>query len=346
MDKRVNLNELKFIGIVTGIILIFLIMTPVLLMRTWSLTENNESVNNNSQVNYVKGQGVLVKGDNNIKLYNVTTKSIEEMNLEDYITGVVAAEVPAEFNIEALKAQAIAARTYYFSKRINKCSQGNGADICNTTHCQAYITKEERYSKWSKESADEYWSKIEEAVHSTEGMVLVYEGEILKYPQYFAVSSGKTESSMDVFAEEIPYLQSVDSPGEEEVRNRKSTVKVSIDKAVNIINNKYPKAKINKDNIQSAIKIISNTTSGAVKEITIGNITIKGSEFRSLFELKSANFNIDYSNGEMIINCEGYGHGLGMSQYGANAMAKEGSSYEDILKHYYTGVEIEKVKYE
>lgn len=344
MNREHALKDIRVIGGMTLIIMAFLIIIPMILIKTPLSGLNPFSLNSDS-VKYKKGDGIYVEGKDVVKVYNTTTKKIEEIELEDYVIGVVAAEMPANFEVEALKAQSVAARTYYFSKRLNPCTQGNGAEICNSTHCQAYITKEDRISKWASSEAEANWQKISDAVNGTKGQVLVYDGEILKYPQFFSTSSGKTESSIDVFASDVPYLKSVESPGEE-ISNRYEILKnIPLTSFVDTINNKYSDAKVTSGNIKNEVVILSKTEGGAVKEIKLGNKTIKGTEFRTLFSLNSANFTIDYSGSEVIIKCMGYGHGLGMSQWGANVMGKAGSKYDDILLHYYTDVDIELVKY-
>lgn len=338
-------KDITAIGSITLIIMAFLIIVPIIIIKTPFEGFNPFNLSDNS-IKYKKGEGIFIKGDATVRLYNTETTKIEEIELEEYIAGVVAAEMPANFESEALKAQSVAARTFYFSKRMNPCPKAEGAEICNTTHCQVYISKEERLSKWSSSVAESNWNKIVDAVQGTKGQVLVYEDELVKYPQFFSTSSGKTENSVDVFANEVPYLKSVDSPGEEVATRYEESKKVSLSAFVETINNKYSKAKVSSNNIQNQISILSNTDGGAVKEIKLGGERIKGTEFRTLFSLNSANFTITYIGSEVVINCKGYGHGLGMSQWGAKAMAVNGSKYDEILKHYYSDVDIEVVKYE
>lgn len=261
--------------------------------------------------------------------------------------GVVASEVPANFNEEALKAQAVAARTFYMSKRNNPCkdAKSKNAEICDTTNCQVYMSKADRFSKWSKNEAESNWSKIQKAVLDTKGQVLTYENSVLEYPQFFSVSSGKTEDAKDVFSVNIPYLKSEESKGEENAPKYKTTLEVPISEFITKINSQYKNANLKKGDLPSAIKIESYTEGGSVKEIKIGTETIKGTEFRTLFNLNSTNFKFDFGDKVVKINCTGYGHGVGMSQWGANAMAKSGSKYNEILNHYYKGVEIQEIKY-
>ena len=261
--------------------------------------------------------------------------------------GVVASEVPANFDKEALKAQAIAARTFYMNTRNNPCkdSKNKGAEICDTTNCQVYMNKEEIMDKWSANQAVDNWNKIQKAVLDTKSQVLTYNNLVLEYPQFFATSSGKTEDAKDVFSMDVPYLKSEESKGEEIAPKYKTTIEIPINEFINKFNTKYSTANLKKSKLASLIEIESYTESGSVKEIKIGNKILKGTEFRELFNLNSTNFKLNFEKDIIKVNCTGYGHGVGMSQWGANVMAKNGAKYDEILKHYYSGVEIQKIKY-
>ena len=325
---RIN-NNIKTIAIMTLIIFTILIILPMVFLEN---------------------------GKEKVSGFNLSDKDITKSSTitfptngkENYIMGVVASEVPANFEEEALKAQAVAARTFYMSRRNNpsKDEKEKGAEICDTTHCQVYMSKEERLSKWSKSEAESNWEKIQKAVLDTKGQVLTYDEQVLEYPQFFAISSGRTEDAKDVFSIDVPYLKSEESKGEEIAPKYKTTIEIQINDFINKINSKYKNVNINKNNLSSLIKIQSYTEAGSVKEIKIGNQIIKGTDFRELFNLNSTNFTFDFQKDSVKINCKGYGHGVGMSQWGANAMAKNGSTYDEILKHYYNGVEIQEIKYD
>lgn len=285
-----------------------------------------------------------------VKIYITEENKVEEMYIEEYVRGVVAAEMPAEFGLEALKAQAVAARTYALSHMElfggTKSKDANGADLCDSVADQVYMTKEDRLNAWPEKSRGEYWNKITEAVVETSGEVLTYNGELVMAPYYFATSSGKTENAIDVFAEKDPYLKSVDSPGEEDAPKFKTTTKFSYSMLASKINSAYPKAGINTRNSRGQISIKSRTSAGSVKEIKVGGTTITGAKFRAILGLNSSNFTISFGFTGVDITCKGYGHGVGMSQWGANAMAKSGNNYKDILCHYYSGVEVKKISNE
>jgi stage II sporulation protein D len=281
-----------------------------------------------------------------IKIYISAKKMVEEMDLEEYIKGVISAEMPAEFHIEALKAQAVAARTYAIahmeSEGGQRCSNVSEADLCNTTHCQVFMHKDERMKEWPESKRAEYWNKIEEAVKDTKYEVIIYNGKMIKEPYYFAVSSGKTENVQEVFSESVPYLKSVESPGEENAQKYKTSVSYSYSSLTNIINSYYAKSISSPSALKSSIKIKSRTEAGGVKEIQLGKTTISGTKFRSMLGLNSTNFSITFNKNSVEIVCKGYGHGVGMSQWGANAMAKNNKNYKEILGHYYQETKVEK----
>ena len=343
LNIRFN-SSVKIIVIMTLIIFTILIVLPLVFLR---VGKNSVNVFNLNSENIVKSSELTFPINGKVRLYHKEENNVEELDLEEYIMGVVASEVPANFNEEALKAQAIAARTFYMNRRNNPCkdAKNKGAEVCDTTNCQVYMNKEQRMSKWSSSQAESNWNKIQKAVLDTKGQVLTYEDSILEYPQFFATSSGKTEDAKDVFSIDVPYLKSEESKGEEIAPKYKTTVEIPINEFVNKINTKYSTANVKENNLESLIKIQSYTESGSVKEIKIGNEIIKGTEFRELFNLNSTNFKFDIEKNIIKINCKGYGHGVGMSQWGANVMAKNGSKYDEILKHYYSGVEIQEIKY-
>lgn len=337
MNAEVKRLIKSIIMYITGILFVFLI--PVIIISLLNHKDKGIDPAKDTFINdkSVNKQTVDYK---TIKVYH--NGKIEEIDLEEYVTMVVAGEMPANFDMEALKAQSVLARTFAISRMITKCSEAKGANVCSTTHCQVYMSKDERMKSWGS-NGDEYLKKIRAAVNATNGMVLSYNGNLAMHPQYFAVSSGRTEEAAAVFSEEIPYLTSVTSPGEEIAPKYKSSKTYSINSFINLVNSSYSGAKLKSSSLKSQLKILNRNKGGTVKEIKIGGITIKGTEFRQLLSLNSANFTIDISSKEVIINCLGYGHDVGMSQWGANAMAKDNKLYKDILQHYYNGCSVEDV---
>lgn len=286
--------------------------------------------------------------DKLITLYISSSNKVVNLSLEEYVKGVVAAEMPASFAIEALKAQAAAARTYVYKRC--KAAGGKGcslhaeADVCDDpTHCQAWITKSEMLKKWGIFSYYHYYSKINQAVNTTNDMIILYQDEPID-PLYFSTSNGKTENSEDVWEKAIPYLRSVVSPGEETSPRFTAVKEFDIDTVVSLLREKWPELSIDQKNPEKQWKILEISAGGRIKKMQVSNIEIKGTEFRQLFGLNSTDFKWERSGKSIRIMTTGFGHGVGLSQYGANAMAKKGDNYVDIIKHYYTGVEVSQVK--
>ena len=284
-----------------------------------------------------KPEGML-----SISLYDRASGKTEEMPLEEYLIGVVGAEMPASFPLEALKAQAVAARTYAVRHMTAFGGSGcSGADICTGSGCcQSYKSTEQLREKFGGE-AERYMDKLRQAVYETEGEYAAYKGEPIE-ALYHSSAGGRTEDAQNVFSAALPYLVGVDSPGEETAGKYAAEVRVSLGEFTNRVNKKWPAARLKKNRLGEQVKVVSRYDSGRVKELKLNKVTVSGRELRRLFDLNSANFTL--SIGEKVtIRTKGYGHGVCMSQYGARAMALEGAGYAEILKHYYTGVEIEKV---
>jgi stage II sporulation protein D len=281
-----------------------------------------------------------------IKVYNNKTNDVMVIDFEEYLKEVVASEMPVEFDIEALKAQAVAARTYLLY-RLKKYPEGQEehpkAPVCTGVHCQAWHSKDELIASHYQGWYDENWDKIESAVESTRGQILTYEGKIIE-PLYHSTSGGRTENSEDVFSLAVPYLRSVESPYDGDSPKLNGSVKVSTSEFIEKIESVYGDMDIREDNLEEKILLGEVSEGGRIKTIIIDNKEISGREIRSLFNLNSTNFSFIQSGNEIEILTTGYGHGVGMSQWGAEGMAREGCNYQEILKHYYTGVEIVKMK--
>ncbi len=277
---------------------------------------------------------------NKIKLLHKKDKKIEEIPLDEYLLGVVSAEMPANFEQEALNAQALVARTYtIYSIKRNK-NKHEGADICDSsTCCQAWISKEDRLARWNEDVREEYWNKIVKAVNTTKGKVITYNGDVID-AFFHSNSGGITEIPVNVWGgTNFPYLQSVQTSGEEGYSQYSSEVTLTQEELINKIRAKHSDFNIDISQ-QDSVKILEYTEAGRVKNIQIGNLKLSGVEVRSLLGLKSTNFKIEINNGKVTFIVTGYGHGVGMSQTGADSMAKQGNNYEEIIKHFYTGVEI------
>ena len=276
-----------------------------------------------------------------VKLLHSQTGEVETINLDEYLYGVVSAEMPANYELEALKTQAIVARTYTVYK-MYVGSKHENADICDDSNCcQAWISKEDRFAKWDEEDRENNWNKIVGAVDSTAGKIITYNGEPIN-AFFHSNSGGSTETVANVWGgTDYPYLQSVETSGEEGYTQYSSSVTLSKEELIQKMQGAYPDIQINFDE-ENAIQITEYTESGRVKTIKFGNTNISGIDARAIFELKSAKFSVEIGD-NITFNVVGYGHGVGMSQTGADAMAKTGATAEQIISHYYTEVIIENI---
>lgn len=305
-------------------------VTNVNIQKSNKLSNNvEENSTNKSNFTETKKDNYKETKKENIKKNEITVTvyrnngKIINLELEEYVLGVVGAEMPASFNIEALKAQAILARTYALK------SIKNGKKLTDTVSTQAYKDNSELQKLW-KNDYTKYYEKIKKAVNETKGKVILYNNEYID-AVYHSTSNGKTENSKNVWKNILPYLVSVDSSWDKNVKSYKKETIFEINEFCNIL----------KLDVEEPItyEIIHNET-GRVRQITINNKTFSGTGFRNLLKLRSADFEIEINDEKVKVTTYGYGHGVGMSQYGANEMAKQGYSYIQILKHYYTGVVI------
>lgn len=280
-----------------------------------------------------------------VKVWLSKEERVEELDFEEYVTCVTASEMPASFEEEALKAQSVAARTYTVAKILKydkkKPESHPDAPLCDTTHCQAYKSEKELVALHEQGWEEEGFKKVKKACKATKGELLYYEGELVMQPLFFSSSGGQTENSEDVFTGAYPYLVSVASPYEENASHKNEEKSFSLEEIRDLLNAKYPGRSIGSLS-ESNIKISSRTEGGRVEKMQIGDSYFKGTEVRNALGLSSALFSVDFSeNGnEITFTTNGFGHGVGMSQYGADGMAKEGSGYKEILNHYYAGTKV------
>ncbi|MPQ42545.1 stage II sporulation protein D [Clostridium tarantellae] len=329
-------------GIVV-IVLLLIFLIPIIFGTIINVKSKNkdveipkEDLNLNINLQYIKDLDIDLE---KVKVFISKKNKVEEISLEEYVLGVVSSEMPASFEREALIAQAILARTFVLSKKLNPCKKANGADICDSVHCQAYTNAKEKEKSLNKNN-NGLFNKISEAIKECESMVLSYNEVLVRYPQYFSTSSGRTEDAKSVFAMDIPYLKSVESLGEEISPKYNEVFTFSLNDFIKKFNSKYSNSNLNTKNISNNIQIISKNPGGTINELKIGGVSIKGTEFRYMYGLNSANFNIIVDKNKVIIECFGYGHAVGMSQWGANVMAKNKKNHKEILQHYYTGCEV------
>lgn len=255
-----------------------------------------------------------------------TNGEVLQIGLEEYLIGVVAAEMPASFNSEALKAQAIVARTYTL-KLLE-----SGRTITDDVSTQVYKSNSELQSMW-KASYNTYYNKVKNAVSATNGLCIKYNGSLID-AVYHSTSNGYTEDSVNVWGNSVPYLKTVTSPWDTSVSSYLKNVTIGFDKISNVLGFDF--------NSSSSIEIISRDESNRISRIKFNDKEYSGVEIRNLLGLRSADFDFNISDEGVNFTTRGYGHGVGMSQYGANEMSNAGYSYDRILNHYYTNVQIVK----
>ncbi len=267
------------------------------------------------------------------KVMNTEDGKITEISVEDYIIGVVSAEMPALYEEEALKAQAVAAYTFASQRKNENASKEY--DITNNhTIDQSFINKEEMKEKWGEEY-DTYYEKIKKAVQAVTGYMVCFDKKPI-VAVYHAISSGKTEDSKDIWGDEFPYLKPVLSEGDKLHKDYLSEVSFTAEE----IRNKLSTETEFSGDESGYFGEIKRTDSGVIKEISVCGKKLTGARIRTLLDLRSSNFSIEFKDGKYCFSVFGYGHGVGMSQNGANYMAKQGSDFEEILTHYYTGCSV------
>ena len=264
-----------------------------------------------------------------VRVYREKLDRIDRVPIEEYVVGVVAGEIPVSFNIEALKAQAVASRSYvmYQIKR----NKNKDFDVYDTVRSQVYLDASLLKDKWGDDYVTNV-NRIKEAVIDTAGEYLVYDGEVVE-AMFFSTSSGVTENSEDVFSNSVPYLRSVSSTWDEISPVYMDSKKFSKEEFYNLLNLKY----------QEKMSVNTNTTStGRVIDLVINDKKFSGRDIVSKLGIRSSYFVITEYDDSIVVDTKGYGHGVGMSQYGAEGMARDGYSYDEILKYYHSGVEIKK----
>ena len=292
--------SVKF-GIVFLIVIIFLSMS--------------QSQGNREDDEVIKG----VKKED-VKVAVTVNDDVNYVDLDEYLLGVVAGEMPANFEKEALKAQVVASRTYVYNRNLS---------VDNTTNTQVYLDDSEMKKKWG-DNYNEYYEKIKSAVAETKNKVMMYQGDYIS-ALFFSSSNGYTENVEDYFdSSALPYLRSVDSHWDLTI-DPKNTRQMTFTKS-------ELESKFSCEHLD--FNIIGYKKSGRVETLSVGGKNYSGREVREKLGLPSSCFTIDYANGKYTFTTKGSGHGVGMSQYGAQAMALDGASYKDILNHYYTGIEI------
>ena len=280
---------------------------------------------------YFKPKTELELTDYTIRVKQVSKNKIINLSLEDYVVGVLAGEMPLNFEEEALKAQAVVARTYAL-KRI--LYENEDYDVVDTTQNQVYLDEKYLQDAWGP-SYEKNIQKLKEIVSATAHEYIFFEDKVID-AMFFSTSVGMTENSEEIFPNELPYLRSVSSTWDEEASPVfKENYTFTLDKFYNLLNLTYS------ENVK--IEKTSMTSTGRIKEIKINNVKFTGKKVQQALDLRSNYFDIQQIGDVVKIETKGYGHGVGMSQYGANGMAQEGYNYKEIINHYYQDVEIKKI---
>lgn len=334
---------MKAFAILSFFIALILIVTPLISIKS-SFNLDNQIATISEKIDSKKGQAKDnpkdKKDDKVIKvlLSDGTVKTLSEF---DYVCGTIACEMPPTYHKEALKAQAIACYTFAVKARQDQANNPNpdlkGAYLTSDSNIhQGYKTKEQLKEKWGNKY-DTYYKKIEECVKPVLGKIITYNGEIIT-AAYHAISSGKTEDSSVVWGKEIPYLVSVNSPGDKLSPNYSSTIVYNKEQFLEL--SKALKDTTFSEDASTWVSSINKSKNGTVTSIIIGGKTFSGTEVRNAFKLRSSCFNVDFKNDNFTFNVVGYGHCVGLSQYGADYMSRQGSNYKEILMHYYKGIEV------
>ncbi|MEN3005699.1 stage II sporulation protein D [Dehalobacterium formicoaceticum] len=278
-----------------------------------------------------------------IHVYLVAENKTLQMPLEDYLVGVLAAEVPARFEEEALKAQAIAARTYALKKTEAFKDGGNSVhpqgEVCtNPGHCQGWLSRKEMKEKWGWLKYREYERKLQHALRETQGVIAKFQGRLID-PVYHSTCGGRTENGDQVWTHSVPYLTSVSCLLDQEAPKYHGEIAVPLNDFLGRLDLNSNAKSFN----ASSLRLLAKTETGRVKSISVLGKTFSGGEIRSKFGLNSTNFTWEVTKDAVVFHTTGYGHGVGLCQYGANGMAKNGAKAEEILQHYYQGITLDKM---
>ncbi|WP_165998608.1 stage II sporulation protein D [Bacillus sp. Cs-700] len=320
---------------IVGSLILFaaiLILLPSILVLPFGATEMKLQTSEGNQMTKEK---ITEAVEVDVPVFRSDQKKTISIPIEDYVKGVVAAEMPSDFNLEALKAQALTARTFVVTKLKNPSANlPDQAVVTDTIQDQVYKDQAQLKKAWGEEF-DEKFARIEEAVQATSGQILTYEGNPI-YASFFSTSNGYTENSEDYWENKAPYLRSVESPWDVDSPKYEDKATFTVAEF---------EQKLGVDLSNNSIGSIENLTEGKrVAEVSVGGKTFTGREIRDLLGLRSSDFTWERVGDTINVVTKGYGHGVGMSQYGANGMAEDGKAYADIVKHYYQGVAISEME--
>ncbi|MFE8701828.1 stage II sporulation protein D [Cytobacillus sp. FJAT-54145] len=325
--------KIKPIVVIAALLFTVTLMIPSLLVLPFSEEKASGKLEEDvkeEEAPVVKPTGPAVE----VAVYRTQQKLLENIPLEDYIVGVVASEMPADFEMEALKAQALTARTYIVRQLLAEERVGipEGAHVTDTVHHQVYKSDAELKEIWGAKDYKWKIDKIKKAVQATSGQILTYEGAPID-ATFFSTSNGYTESSGDIWPNQYPYLKSVESPWDVESPKYKG-------QEVFTVSEFESKLGVKLSSNGTIGTIIEKTDGNRVGKVDINGKVLTGKEIRESLGLKSTDFTWERKGNNIVVNTKGYGHGVGMSQYGANFMAVEGKTYQEIVQHYYQGIQL------
>ncbi|MTT31008.1 stage II sporulation protein D [Terrilactibacillus sp. BCM23-1] len=327
--------------IILTLFVAIIILIPAVIVLPFSHAKDMKAdqMPNKSKQNVEKQKSKVKTPNITVSVYRENLKKTQKVPFNDYLVGVVGSEMPAKFDLEALKAQTLAARTYIISHLLGlgSTSLPDGGQVTDTTQNQVYKNDQELRKIWGK---DYSWKikKIRQAVLETADQIIMYKGEPISTPSFFSTSNGYTEDAKDYWSSNIPYLQSVSSPWDKASPKYKVTEKQSVSTVEQKLNITLPSAD------GPIGKVTKRTEGKRIATFKIGNKTFTGREIREALNLRSTDFSMTKKGNQVSIKTIGYGHGVGMSQYGAEGMAKEGANYKQILSHYYKGTSIQNME--
>lgn len=338
-NKNGGVNFMRQLIIIGTILAIVILIIPTMLVLAFQGNETEPIVNSTSVTTATTIKEEVAQRPENatVAVFRTQARVIEQPDFEDYIIGVIASEMPADFSLEALKAQALTARTYILKLMLNPTDMNlpDGAIVSDTVTHQVYHNNSELQKIWGN---DYDWkiAKITDAVQATRNQIITYNGAPIT-ATFFSTSNGFTENSEDYWQNEIPYLRSVESPWDKNSPRYTTEKTVSAQQFYNSLGVKLP-------GDGTVGQISARTESGRVATVLINGKTFTGREIREKLDLDSSDFQWKRSGDSVVIQTKGWGHGVGMSQYGADGMAKDGKNYQEIIMHYYNGVEISSIE--
>lgn len=332
----------KFIFLFIGMI-ICMISIPIITIEQGFNFENVKNFIFNEKKEH-EVMSTCESSNNEFKVLDKATNEVFSIPEDKFIFSTVATEVPANFRDEAIKAQMVAAYTYFKNlqakQKVHISDELKGADFAvDSSKCKYFATDEKIHEKWGN-NFDFYNDKFQRLLNEVFGQTLKYNGEYIE-AMYHAISSGQTESIEDVFGGNNPYLKPVPSPGDTLADGYLTEKTLSIEETSEILKAKFPGEALDTNCVKSMC-IAEKNDSGLIKKVSVGTKTFTGREIRELFSLRSSNFDIEITPDNVRFKVRGYGHGVGLSQYGAEYMAKQGADYKEILAWYYPGTELVK----